>query len=128
MKTKPLISAVSLLFLTVFLSVTALAQKVDLNGVWSCDDGGKYYIRQINNEVWWYGEQSPENPSWSNVAHGKIVGKKLVLDWADVPKGEIHQNGKLVLKINASTELEAESKTGGFGGSAWTKVSSASTE
>ena len=32
---------------------------IDLTGTWNCDDGSKYYIRQIGNTLAWLGE-SPE--------------------------------------------------------------------
>lgn len=48
---------------------------VDLTGVWSCDDGGVYYIRQLGNIVWWDGEEDETNPGWANVARGTISGR-----------------------------------------------------
>ena len=39
----------------------------DLSGEWTCDDGGRYYLRQVGNTLYWYGEHSISNPSWSNV-------------------------------------------------------------
>ncbi len=68
------------------------AQQINLTGVWYCDDNGTYYIQQNGDNVWWYGEKSPnssdnpllmdcENPveSWSNVARGEISGNLLVV-------------------------------------------------
>jgi hypothetical protein len=43
--------------LTVVTICPAWAQDFDFTGVWSCDDGGTYYIEQIDNVIWWYGEQ-----------------------------------------------------------------------
>ena len=96
-------------------------EPVNLTGVWNCNDGGKYYIRQLGNKIWWYGEQSPTNPAWSNVSHGDIVGKELRLDWADVPKGHIMGSGILVLDLSMPGRITANQKTGGFGGSIWTR-------
>jgi hypothetical protein len=59
----------------------------DLTGVWRCNDGGSCYLRQLGDEVWWYGEASPDSPGWSNVANGRLHGNSLRLKWADVPKG-----------------------------------------
>ena len=92
-----------------------------LEGVWNCDDGGKYYLRQLGDTLWWYGELDPYSPNWSNVARGKIIGNTVQMDWADVPKGSIMQNGILKLKIISSNEFLAEQKTGGFAGSRWTR-------
>lgn len=94
---------------------------MDLTGVWNCDDGGKYYVRQLGSAIWWYGENDPKNPSWSNVLRGTIGGNVINAEWSDVPKGSIMSNGKLVLQIVSNNRLIATSKTGGFGGSVWTR-------
>ena len=92
-----------------------------LTGIWNCDDGGKYYLRQLDNTLWWYGELDPLSPEWSNVARGTINGNTIQMDWADVPKGSIMQSGILKLKLVSSNEIQAEQKTGGFAGSRWTR-------
>jgi len=94
---------------------------IDLTGAWNCDDGGKYYVRQLGTIVWWYGEQDPGYPSWSNVMRGTISGNMINADWTDVPKGSVMQNGNLVLQITSNNKLVAISKTGGFSGSVWTR-------
>ena len=99
-------------------SVPAL---IDPTGVWNCDDGGKYYVRQLETTVWWYGELDPNTPNWSNVMRGTISGDIIKADWTDVPKGSIMQYGNLVLQIASNNKLVAISKTGGFGGSVWTR-------
>lgn len=99
-------------------SVPAL---IDLTGVWNCDDGGKYYVRQLGTTVWWYGELDPNTPNWSNVMRGSISGNMINADWTDVPKGSIMQNGNLVLQIASNNKIVAISKTGGFAGSVWTR-------
>lgn len=94
---------------------------IDLTGVWNCDDGGKYYVRQLGATVWWYGELDPNTPSWSNVMRGTISGNTINADWSDVPKGSIMQYGNLVLQIASNNKFVALSKTGGFAGSVWTR-------
>ncbi len=98
----------------------------DLTGTWTVNGGaGKYYIKQIGEEIWWYGESSSSNPLWSNSAHGKYSSGTVTLEWADVPKGSIANHGILVLQVsNNDTYMESVIKTGGFGGSSvtyWTK-------
>jgi hypothetical protein len=93
----------------------------DLTGVWNSDSGGKYYIRQLQNEIWWYGEAQSEAPAWSNVAYGTISGNKLKLKWADVPKGYITSNGILHLELRPDGKLIGTNKTGGFADSEWTR-------
>ncbi|MDM7938800.1 MAG: hypothetical protein QUS07_00460 [Methanothrix sp.] len=94
---------------------------MDLTGVWNCDDGGKYYVRQLGSAIWWYGENDAKNPSWSNVLRGTIGGNVINAEWSDVPKGSVMSNGKLVLQIVSNKKMMATSKTGGFGGSVWTR-------
>jgi hypothetical protein len=96
---------------------------LDLTGIWNCDDGGKYYIRQLGNMIWWFGEKDPDNPDWSNVMRGTLSGNTITADWADVPKGSIMQSGSLKLSIVSSNEINAIQKTGGFVGSSWTRPS-----
>jgi hypothetical protein len=91
---------------------------IDLTGVWNCDDGGRYYIRQLGATVWWYGENTPD---WSNVMRGTISGSTINADWTDVPKGSVMQNGMLTLQIQSNNRIVAISKTGGFAGSVWTR-------
>ena len=94
---------------------------VNISGRWQGNDGGIYYLRQLGNEVWWYGEYSATNPNWSNVFKGKLQGNQLVGQWADVPKGSILQSGEMVIEVTSNNTLRAISKTGGFGGSEWTR-------
>lgn len=93
----------------------------DLTGTWHGNDGGKYYIRQLGNEIWWYGENSPTGTSWSNVAYGNISGNNIRLKWSDVPKGRIMNSGMLSLEVMSTSRIVAREKTGGFGGSEWQK-------
>lgn len=113
----------AILFLTIcsIVSVCSFAQAFELTGRWKCDDGGIYYIRQIGADIYWYGEKAPTNPDWTNIAQGVITGDTIVLKWADVPKGSILSSGELRLKVISNFNLQAEYKTGGFGGSNWTK-------
>ncbi|XHR81307.1 MAG: hypothetical protein ACFKPT_24255 [Gloeotrichia echinulata GP01] len=100
----------------------ASVEFIDLTGKWQGNDGGIYYLRQLNNKLWWYGEKSATNPNWSNVFEGTIGDSKISGKWADVPKGLILQNGDLVVRITSANHLKAISKTGGFGGSEWTRI------
>ncbi|MDD1753724.1 MAG: hypothetical protein LUQ38_11625 [Methanotrichaceae archaeon] len=102
----------------VLLLVAVPGYGYDLSGVWNGDDGGKYYIRQIGDTLWWLGSNPP---NWANVAKGTIGGDTITLDWADVPMGSIASNGILVLRIDSDNKLTAEKKTGGFGGSNWSR-------
>lgn len=95
----------------------------DLTGVWSCDDGGIYYIRQLGNIVWWDGEKDEANSGWANVARGTISGDTVTLDYADVPEGNSDGYGTLVLDIISNDELKAREKPASYGGSRWVRSS-----
>ncbi len=90
---------------------------VNLTGVWSCDDGGTYYLKQLGNVLWWDGDDP--NGEWANVAYGTIDGNAATLEYADVPEGNANGYGKLVLNIISNDELEALEKPGNYGGSRW---------
>jgi len=121
----------ALFMLALFLApVTTSSQTVkavvksayNLNGVFS-GAGGKYYLRQLGNEILWYGEEDAVDPTWSNVAHGVIKGNLITVKWADVPKGEIMQSGNLVIKINSNDELVLIKQTGEFFATdSWTRI------
>ncbi len=101
--------------------VKTSAAQADLTGMWNCDDGGKYYIRQLGNEIWWYGEANPDSSGWSNVMHGTISGNTINGKWADVPKGATQSDGTINLNIESNNRLNVIQKTGGFAGSVWTR-------
>lgn len=85
--------------------------------------GGKYYIRQLGNEILWYGEENATSPSWSNVAHGVINGNIITVKWADVPKGSIMQSGSLKIRIDSNDALILLEQQGEpFGTDSWTRV------
>ena len=94
----------------------------NLDGAFS-GGGGKYYIRQLGNEIFWYGEEVAVSPSWSNVAHGTISGNTITVKWADVPKGSIRQSGDLVIRIDSNDALVLLQQTGEFFATdSWTRV------
>ncbi len=99
-----------------------IAQSETLTGVWNCNDGGVYFIRQIGNQVWWYGQSSDGGATWSNVFQGTITGSRITGSWADVPKGSIRGNGSMTLSIEGSNRLRKIGAGGsGFGGSLWSR-------
>ncbi len=111
------------LFLMLSLSLFPALVLADLTGTWKADDGGTYYLREMNGMVHWYGEESSRNPRWANVFHGKIRRGRISGMWMDVPKGRTMGNGQLELRIRDNgNELIAVRKTGGFGGSRWTRL------
>lgn len=101
-----------------------IAHAADLTGVWTSNDSGLYYLRQIGSTLWWFGASQDHGQSWTNVFHGRIIGNQIVGEWADVPHGRTNNHGTLVIGIrtdqNGQTVLSAISSTGGFGAFRWT--------
>jgi len=89
-------------------------------GYWNCDDGGTYFIRQVGNEVWWYGQSSDSGKSWSNVFNGQISGNLISGKWSDIPHGAAANSGEITIQIINSRSLKIVTKTGVFGGNTWT--------
>ena len=93
-----------------------------LTGPWTGDDGGTYYLRQIGEQVYWYGEATATSPTWANVFSGRIEGNRIEGSWAGVPKGNTRGVGTLELIIEAKGEiLRVIGKTGAFTGSRWVR-------
>ena len=98
-----------------------IAQASNLSGAWNCDDGGVYFIRQVGNELWWYGQSSGGGRAWSNVFHGVIRGDQVAGRWADVPKGRNREYGEMVLLISDANRLDRISGGQNFGGRVWSR-------
>jgi hypothetical protein len=95
--------------------------RTDLSGTWTASDGGTYYIRQFGNRVVWFGERSN---LFSNVFFGQRSGDVIDGRWSDVPKERTRGVGSLRLRVVDSNELRRISRTGGFGGENWGKITS----
>lgn len=110
-----------LIIALVVLSAASIVLAADLSGKWSCNDGGMYYVHQIGDKVYWYGEKDPIRPQWSNVASGTTDGAFIYLSWADVPKGASRNSGTLTLRIDGNNKFVQvqESGTDSFGGQIW---------
>jgi hypothetical protein len=113
----------------------------DLTGLWSCDDGGTYVVRQIGATVWWLG-LSKDNANFPgldagdgvfypglrfcNVFNGQMIQQSVSGQWSDVPRGATSNQGDMFLfYIDAADPGEQQllkdqnATTGGFGGSTW---------
>jgi len=99
-----------------------MAQALDLTG--DCDsDGAGFYIRQVDDNIWWYAEDSAdENPAWASVAYGTVEGDTVSVTWVDVPKGNATIMGTAVFNVISEDELLLVDQTGGFGGDDWEQM------
>jgi hypothetical protein len=99
----------------------------DLTGVWHCDDVGTYYLRQVGNVVWWLGLSQDQGGSFANVFQGTMDDNSVIGEWVDIPMGlgGARSSGHLKLSVATNTpapRLGVFQRTGGFGGSLWTKL------
>ncbi len=93
----------------------------DLNGYYESDDGGAYFIRQIGNKVYWFGEAP--NGAWANVLAGEVDGNQIHGRFWDVPKGKTKGLGEITLVItNDGKTLTKLSSTTPFGTRSMKKV------
>jgi hypothetical protein len=95
------------------------AQILDLTGVYMGKPNGVYYIRQIGNGIYMYGEEKSQSypPFRSSIAYGTVSGNIVTLTWVDVPKGSTQNSGTLTLSITqptGMTVLTTDQQTGGF--------------
>ena len=96
-----------------------------LTGVWSSDDAGTYYVRQIDNTVWWLGLSVDEGRTFANVFRGTLQSGQVSGNWMDVPLGQTEGGGGLAFTSSEgpqSTVWHRTNASGGFGGSSWEKL------
>lgn len=96
-----------------------------LDGLWNCDDGGQYYVREVGGKVVWFGEgglNAKGKPHFANVAFGAKRGNILILDWADVPKCNLTGQGRIRLRIDNYNKLTRVDRAARFGGKNWRKA------
>ena len=103
-----------------------------LTGVWSADDAGTYYVRQLGTTVWWLGLSPDESPAYAdlrqtfaNVFQGTIQNGQVVGNWVDIPLGDTANSGAMQLALSAGPESTAMTRAGdagAFSGASWEKL------
>ncbi len=112
---------VTLLACALFLGICASsAAAKGLNGYYEADNGGAYFVRQIGDSVYWFGEDP--NGAWANVLVGTISGNKITARFWDVPKGKTQGMGEMILQIQNDDSLIKLSSTTPFGTKSWKKA------
>jgi len=113
-----------LCFFMVFSAQNSFGGNADLEkkltGVWSCDDGGTYYIRLIGRDVYWLGESAGGGKGWTNIFMGKLAGRRIKGSWSDVPKGGADNHGTMDLQLSPDgLSFTTVSGGQGFTGKVW---------
>ena len=115
---------------SVTIGFTVQEPTISLTGVWECDDGGLYYLRQgPDRSVIWAGLHDSgfhKGLDFTNVFHGWLTadGRALAGDWVDVPRGATANSGTLAVGILDDADgfrlvRVDDETTGGFGGRVW---------
>ncbi len=110
--------AVAVLFLLSLIPALG-AEARDLTGVWRTSGGPTFYVRQLGFEIWWFGQQAPANPGWTNVAHGSMDGNLVHVKWVDVPMGSSRHQGTLTLRVVESNHLKVVDNPDDFLNADW---------
>lgn len=98
-----------------------ISEVFNLTGVWRSNDGGIYYVRQVGNQLWWYGQSADGGVKYSNVFRAIIVGDRATGEWADVPKGTNTNAGVLSIEIFSNNRFVQ--KGSNFGPVEWNRIS-----
>jgi hypothetical protein len=115
---------------SVTVGFTVQAPASSLTGVWECDDGGLYYLRQgPDRSVIWAGLHDSgfhKGLDFTNVFRGWLSadGGALAGDWADVPRGATANSGTLAASVIDDADgfrlvRVDDQTTGGFSGQVW---------
>jgi hypothetical protein len=97
-----------------------------LTGMWAASDVGTYYLRQLNDTLWWLGLSRDRGRSFANVFNGRVNDGFISGAWADIPLGMTQNSGELRLSCATpaatSTRLAQLFASGGFGATSWEKL------
>ncbi|MDZ8263456.1 hypothetical protein [Nostoc sp. ChiQUE01b] len=98
-----------------------ISEVFNLSGVWQSNDGGTYYVTQVGNQVWWYGQSADGGVGYTNVFRGILVGDRATGEWVDVPKGGNRNVG--VVSIEIFSNYRFVQKGSNFGPVEWNRIS-----
>jgi hypothetical protein len=98
----------------------ALPQVPNLTGTWQDEEGIRYYLRHLNDRLYWVADQLP---SYEQAFYGVVKGNTIQGSWADLPSGRMQQTGNLTLRIDSADRLTITGRGGAlFTGSVLTRV------
>ncbi|HYX12981.1 MAG TPA: hypothetical protein VE944_01155 [Nostoc sp.] len=95
-----------------------ISQVFNLTGVWQAKEGGTYYVRQVGDKLWWYGDGGS---GYSNVFRGVISGDRATGEWVDVPKGGNTGAGNLSIEVFSNNRF-VQKASSGFGIFEWNRI------
>ena len=86
------------------------ADEIHLTGLWSADNGAIYYVRQVGDKVWLTGmsdaaqRRGELGRDWTSSGMGTLDGSILTVEFADLPRGEVRDNGSLRVAVQADAD------------------------
>ncbi len=111
------------LFLLLLAGISpSVSAQHDLNGYWEDQNGNHFYIRHLDNNIYWFAEG--KTGGWANAFKGTIAnntraallgGRPITIQgqFYDLPKGQAQGSGPLVWTVESSTRIIKNS--GAFG-------------
>ncbi|NLY76288.1 MAG: hypothetical protein GX075_13480 [Firmicutes bacterium] len=91
---------------------------MDLSGVWKSNDGSLCYLRQVENELWWFSENHERQRY--DIFKGLVIGESVEGEWVSTPKGRNRDSGKLILTVKGN-KLVSHDQKGIFKDVEWKK-------
>ena len=92
---------------------------------WMSNGNNRYYVRQVEDEVVWFGEATftTGQPAFANVFVGQRNSSTGLFDgiFVDLPKGQNMGYGRLTVRQDSRDVFSLASRTGGFGEFRWTR-------
>ena len=102
-----------------------LSAPYDLTGEWTGDDGGKYQVRSVGAELFWFGRT--DDGTQASIFHGTLQNPAQYRGrWADVPPGAERDSGVMTIRVAGPDRLEVVGETPGFEGRRWQRIMPAS--
>jgi len=90
----------------------------DLTGRWRSDTGNISLVRQVDNRVYWFVDDSPRV---QNVFVGTLRGNLITGEWADLPGNRLLNAGTITLTVESNDRMVKSSESEAYGASVWTR-------
>jgi hypothetical protein len=93
------------------------AEAIHLTGRWSADDGTMVYVRQVGDRVWLSAMSDYEQVrdeigrEVSSVGYGTLTGTTLLLEVAEVPRGNVYNAGTISGTVGADPDGNLQAQT-----------------